>query len=159
MDAGTKKHARMNNLTELLPGANEAIQGLIKAAHSAGVPMAVLELAHMRASLINGCAFCINYGARSMKKAGQSDERLWTVAAWREAPFYSDGERAAMALSEAMTRLGDRSGEAVSDELWAEASKHFNEKQLAAIVLWIATTNFFNRINATIQTPADAPLG
>ena len=154
-----KKHARMKNFAELLPGAGEAIQGLVKVAHSAGVPAAVLELAHQRASQINGCAFCINLGARGMKKAGESDERLWSVAAWREAPFYTDAERAALALAEAMTRLGDRSADAVPDALWDEVANHFNEKQLAALVLWISTTNFFNRINATIQTPADAQLG
>ena len=151
--------ARMKNFMELLPGAGEAIQGLVKVAHSAGVPSAVLELAHLRASQINGCAFCINFGARSMKKAGESDERLWSVAAWREAPFYTDAERAALALAEAMTRLGDRSADAVPDALWDEMADHFNEKQLAALVLWISTTNFFNRINATIHTPADAQLG
>ena len=88
-----------------------------------------------------------------MRKAGETDERLFAVAAWREAPYFTDAERAALALAESATRLADR-GDAVPDEVWDEAAKHFDEKQLAAIALWIATTNLFNRLNAITRTPA-----
>ena len=73
-----------------------------------GVPAATLELVHLRASQINGCSFCVDAGARSAKKAGETDERLFAVAAWREAPYFTDAERAALALTEAVTRLSDR---------------------------------------------------
>lgn len=98
-------------------------------------------------------------GGRGGRKAGLSDERLWAVAAWREAPYHSDAERAAPALAEEMTRLGDRSGDAVSDELWDEVADHYDAQQLAALILWIATTNLFNRPNATIKEPAGATWG
>ena len=155
MDARMKKHARMKNFAELLPGAGEAIQGLVKVAHSAGVPAAVLELAHQRASQINGCAFCINLGARGMKKAGESDERLWSLAAWREAPFYTDAERAALALAECVTRLSDRP-DPVPDDVWNEAARHFDETGLAALIVAIALINVWNRVNATVKQVAGA---
>ncbi|AVH54990.1 MULTISPECIES: carboxymuconolactone decarboxylase family protein [Streptomyces] len=151
--------ARMKNPAMILPGAMEAIQGLIKATGKGGVPQETLELIHLRASQINGCSACVDGGGRGAKKAGMTDERLWSVAAWREAPYYTDAERAALALAEEMTRLGDRSGDAVCDELWDEVADHYDEQQLAALILWIATTNFFNRLNATIKEPAGATWG
>ena len=144
---------RIKNPANLLPGVMPAIGGLIKAAHSAGVPQQTLELVHLRASQINGCSPCVDSGCRSARKAGMSDERIFSVAAWRETPYYTEAERAALALSEAMTRLDDRP-EAISDEIWDAAAKHFDEKQLAALVLWIATTNFFNRVNAATRVQA-----
>ncbi|MCX4903163.1 carboxymuconolactone decarboxylase family protein [Streptomyces sp. NBC_00878] len=151
--------ARMKNLTTILPDAAPAVQGLIKAAGEGGLPQETLELVHLRASQINGCSACVYAGSQSAHKAGLSDKRLWSVSAWREAPFYSDAERAALALAEAMTRLGDRSGDAVPDELWDEVADHYNERQLASLILWIATTNLFNRINATVQEPAGTTWG
>jgi AhpD family alkylhydroperoxidase len=148
----------MPNPADLLPGTVDAINTLYKAAHSAGLPSAVLELVHLRASQINGCSPCVDAGARAMRRNGETDERLFTVAAWRDTPYFSDAERAALALAESATRLSDR-GEAVSDEEWADAAKHFNEKELAAIVLWIAVTNFFNRLNATTHQPAPQAWG
>jgi alkylhydroperoxidase family enzyme len=97
-------------------------------------------------------------GARSAKKNGETDERLFSVAAWPETDYFTDAERAALALAEAATRLADRA-DAVPDEIWADAAKHFNEQELAAIVLWIATTNFFNRLNATTRQPAPQNWG
>jgi AhpD family alkylhydroperoxidase len=148
--------ARMKNPAMVLPDAMKGIQNLYKAVHKSGVPQETLELVHQRASQINGCSACVDAGARSARKAGVSDERLWAVAAWREAPYYTDAERAALALAEAVTRLGDRSGDAVPDELWDEVADHFDEEQLAGLILWIATTNLFNRLNATIKEPAGA---
>jgi AhpD family alkylhydroperoxidase len=112
-----------------------------------------MELVHLRASQINGCSACVYSGATSAKKAGESDERLFAVAAWRETDFFSDAERAALALAESMTRMSDRT-EPVPDQVWDEAAKHYDEKQLAGLVLWIATTNLFNRLNATTKQPA-----
>jgi AhpD family alkylhydroperoxidase len=149
---------RISNPAALLPGIQDAINGLYKAAHSAGAPNAVLELVHLRASQINGCSPCVDSGARAMKRAGETDERLFAVAAWRDTPYFTDAERAALALTEAATRLADRP-DAVTDEIWAEAAKHFSEPELQAIITWIATTNFFNRINTTVRQPAGTKLG
>src|SRR2546422_2782119 len=148
--------ARMTNPAMLLPEALPAIQALIKATHRAGVPASTMELVHLRASQINGCSACVHGGSVSAKKGGETDERLFAVAAWREAPWFTDTERAALALAEAVTRLADRP-DAVSDTVWAEAARHYDEQQLAALILWIATTNLFNRPNATIPGPAGAP--
>ena len=145
--------ARLKNPAALVPGAMQAIQGLIGAVHKAGTPDKVLQLAHLRVSQINGCAACIDGGVKHAKQAGETDERLFTVSAWREAPYFSDAERAAMALAEAMTRLGDRA-DPVPDEIWNEAKKHFDERPLSGLVLWIATTNLFNRLNVTTRQPA-----
>jgi len=131
----------------------QAIQGLIGAVHKAGTPDKVLHLAHLRASQINGCAACIDGGVKQAKAAGESDERLYTVSAWREAPYFTDAERAALALAEAMTRLDDRA-DPVPDEIWNEAKKHFDERALSGLVLWIGTTNLFNRLNVTTRQQA-----
>ena len=131
----------------------KGIQSIIKAAYSAGVPRSTMELAHLRASQINGCSPCVYSGSISAKKAGESDERIFAVAAWRETDLFTDEERAALALAESMTRIADRD-DAVPDSVWDEAAKHFDEKQLAGLVLWIATTNLFNRINGATKQPA-----
>jgi AhpD family alkylhydroperoxidase len=109
----------------------------------------------MRASQINGCSACVNAGVLSARKAGESDDRLLVLPAWRETSVFTDAERAALALTEAATRLADRT-DAVTDEIWREAADHFDENGLAAIVLMIAVTNMFNRINATIKESAGA---
>jgi AhpD family alkylhydroperoxidase len=145
--------ARMKNPAMVLPGAMEAVQGLYKSMSKGGVPQETLELVHLRASQINGCSPCVDAAARSAKKSGASDERLWAVAAWREAPYFTDAERAALALTEAATRLADRP-DPVPDEIWDAATAHFDESGMAAVILMIATTNFFNRLNATVKEPA-----
>jgi AhpD family alkylhydroperoxidase len=145
--------ARMSNPATILPDAMEGVQALLKAARKGDVPSKTLELVHLRASQINGCSVCVVGGARNAKKAGETDERLFAVAAWREAPYFTDAERAALALTEAVTRLADRP-DSVSDEIWEEATRHYDEKGLAALILMIATTNLFNRVNATIRQVA-----
>jgi len=145
--------ARMSNPAMILPDAMNAIQTLLKATRKGGVPSATLELVHLRASQINGCSFCVDSGARSAKKADETDERLFAVAAWREAPYFTDAERAALALTEAATRLADRA-DPVPDSIWDEASRHYDEQGLAALILMIATTNLFNRLNATTRQVA-----
>jgi AhpD family alkylhydroperoxidase len=143
----------MSNPATILPGATQGIQALIKATQQGGVPQTVLELVHLRASQINGCSFCVDYGAHSMKKAGETDERIFSVAAWREAPYFTDAERAALALAEAVTRLADQA-DPVPDSIWEEARRHYDEKELAAIILMIAVTNLFNRVNVTVRQEA-----
>ena len=145
--------ARMSNPATVLPDAMQGIQALLKATRQGGVPSATLELVHLRASQINGCSFCVDSGARSAKKAGETDERLFAVAAWRETPYFTDAERAALALTEAATRLADRA-DPVPDEIWEEATRHYDERGLAALLLMIATTNLFNRLNAPTRQEA-----
>lgn len=145
--------ARMNNPATVLPETMKAINALYKTTHSVGLPQAVLELVHLRASQINGCGVCVDTGVKSAKRAGETDERLFAVAAWRETPYFSDAERAALALSESMTRLADKA-DAVPDDVWEAAAKHYTEEELAALILWISTTNFFNRLNATTRQQA-----
>lgn len=135
------------------PDVTAAIQLLMKTIHSAGVDPRLLELVHLRASQINGCSPCVFAGAQGAKQHGETDERLHNVVAWREAPFYTDAERAALALTEAATRLQD-GAPGVTDAIWAEATAHFDETQLAALTLEVAITNFFNRINRTTAVPA-----
>lgn len=146
--------ARMKNPAMALPDGMKATQALAKAAFQGGVEEETLELVHLRASQINGCSVCVSY-VDEAKRAAMGD-RLWLVSAWREAPCYTDAERAALELAESMTRLADRRGDAVSDELWTELSEHYSEEQLAALIFWIATTNFYNRLNTTIKEPAGA---
>ncbi|MDI3286604.1 carboxymuconolactone decarboxylase family protein [Polyangium sp. 15x6] len=145
----------MKNPAQILPEALPALLNVLKATKKGGVPERTLELVHLRASQINGCSFCVDGGARNAKKAGESDERLFAVAAWREAPYFTDAERAALALTEAATRLSDRA-DPVPDEIWNEAAKHYDEQGLAALILMIGLTNLFNRLNATTRQVAGA---
>jgi AhpD family alkylhydroperoxidase len=147
--------SRMQNPAVVLSDAMQPIQQIFKAVHSGGVDEEVLELVHLRVSQINGCSACVDAGAKTARKAGVSDERLATIVAWREAPYFSEAERAALALAEAATRLADRP-DAVGDEIWDAAATHYDEKQLAAIVLMIGITNLFNRLNATTRQIAGA---
>ena len=149
--------ARIENPADHLGAAVKGIQTLVGHAYSAGVPAEVLHLVHLRASQINGCSYCVDSGAKHGRQAGISDERLFGVAAWGEAPFFSDAERAALALTEAMTRLGDRA-DPVSDEIWAAAAEHYGERELSALVLWIATVNLFNRFNVATRQVAGASV-
>lgn len=147
--------ARMKNPAMILPDAMKGIQNLYKATSQGGVPQRLLELVHLRASQINGCSACVDSGARKASAAGESNERLFALAAWRETPYFTEAERAALALTEAATRLADRV-DAVPDEIWNEVACHFDEKGLASIILMIAVTNLFNRLNATIKEQAGA---
>ncbi|SDM68727.1 carboxymuconolactone decarboxylase family protein [Actinacidiphila guanduensis] len=143
--------ARLKNAAN--PEVIAAIQQLNKAIYGSGADPLVLELVHLRASQINGCSPCVYAGVRSAKQRGESEERLHNVVTWRETPFFSEAERAALALTEAATRLQD-GAPGVTDEIWAEAAEHFDDEQLSGIVLNIAITNFFNRINRTIREQA-----
>jgi len=145
----------MTNPASLVEGSMPILQALGAATKNSDLPQGTLELVHLRASQMNGCSSCVFGGVLMLKKAGETDERLATVAAWRDAPFFSDAERAALALAEALTRLPEH-GEPLPDEVWNEAARHFDEPQLAALVLSIATTNLFNRLNIATKQVAGA---
>ena len=144
--------ARIQNMTSQ-PDLTTGVQHLFKAVYAGGVPPQTLELVHLRASQINGCSFCVDAGATSATKAGVSPEKLLTLAAWYEDPRFDDAERAALALTEAATRLSDRPG-AVTDEIWAEATRNYDEQDLAALLIQIAAINAWNRLNVPIHNPA-----
>ena len=144
--------ARMRNPATIVSGAMEGLQALAKSAEQADIPLRTLGLAHLRASQINGCSVCVDMAFR-LKKADDTDERLFAVAAWREAPFFSDAERAALDLTEAVTRLSDRA-DPVPDNIWDEARRHYDEQALAALILWISMTNVWNRLNVTTRQVA-----
>ncbi|ORM33164.1 carboxymuconolactone decarboxylase family protein [Williamsia sp. 1135] len=146
--------ARMTNPATILPQAYAAVPHLLGAIEQGGVSTTLREIIMLRASQINGCAACVYAHSATLRKEGESDDRIDTVAVWRESPFFTDSERAALNLAEAATRLADSRGAAVPDAIWDEAADHFDEKELAGIILAIATINFFNRINVTIQEPA-----
>jgi AhpD family alkylhydroperoxidase len=144
--------ARMKNPAMIIPGADTAIRALNEAVKQGGVPKRTLDLVHLRASQINGCSVCVGSAAR-IRTDGETDERLSTLVAWRGAPYFTDAERAALALTEAVTRLSDQT-DAVPDEVWDEAVRHYDERELAALLLWIAQVNVFNRLNvSTRQVP------
>ncbi|KUJ65077.1 alkylhydroperoxidase [Streptomyces albus subsp. albus] len=141
-------NARMGHPAFLVPGAMEPLVALGKAIKEVpGVPVKLLELLHLRASQINGDSANVDRHPRLARAAGEtSEERLLAVAAWRKTPYFTDAERAALALTEAVTRIDDRP-DPVSDEIWDEAAKHFSEQELAAIVLSIGTVNLWNRLH------------
>ncbi|HEX5146041.1 MAG TPA: carboxymuconolactone decarboxylase family protein [Conexibacter sp.] len=140
----------------VLPDAYRALLALSKAAKDGGLPAQTVHLVHLRASQINGCTYCVEMHAQELKDAGASDERIWTVAAWREAPYFDDAERAALALTEALTRIAD-SGDPVPDAIWEPAARHYDERALAALLIEISAINVWNRLNvATQQLPAGA---
>ncbi|MFI6986378.1 carboxymuconolactone decarboxylase family protein [Embleya sp. NPDC050154] len=148
--------ARMGNPAMVVPGAMKALMALGAAAAQTGVPKVTLELANLRASQINGCSVCVHMHARDLRKAGEADERIDTVAGWRDAPYFTDAERAALALTEAVTRVAD-AGDPIPDAIYDEAAKHYDEQELGGLLLSIASVNVWNRINlATRQVAGGA---
>jgi len=145
--------ARMTNPAKVLPDTVTAVQSLFKAIYQGGVPKTTLDLVHLRASQINGCGYCVDSGVTHAQQNGESVDRLLRVVSWRESDQFTDAERAALALTEAATRMADQA-DPVSDAVWDDAADHFDEKGLSALILMIATTNFFNRVNVTIKQPA-----
>lgn len=141
--------SRMKNPATLLPDATQAIVALWGSVGKV-VPAKILHLIHLRASQINGCAFCCDAAVKAGKRDGESEERLATVAAWRHAQYFSEAERAVLALTEALTRIADRE-DPVTDAIWDDAKRHFDDQALAAIVLAIATVNVWNRANVAIR--------
>jgi AhpD family alkylhydroperoxidase len=144
---------RMTNAAALVPAALKALQDLNSAAEATGVSPTTVALVQLRASQINGCSVCCDAHARMMKRAGESDDRLFALAAWRDTPYYTEAERAALALTESVTRLADRE-DPVPDAVWNEAAKHHDERALAGLLLSIAAINVWNRLNAATRQPA-----
>ena len=142
--------SRMKNPVMVIPDAMKALHQLGAAVGKTGVPKSTLLLIELRASQINGCGVCADMHAREMRQAGETDERLFAVAAWRDTPYFSDGERAALGLTEAVTRLADCAA-AVPDDIWDEAARHYDERALAGVLLAIATINMWNRLNASTR--------
>ncbi|MEV4265320.1 carboxymuconolactone decarboxylase family protein [Kribbella sp. NPDC049584] len=124
-----------------------------RVALDAGVPLSTLELVELRASQINGCAVCVDMHSKDAAHHGETPVRINLVATWREATVYTDAERAALALTEAGTRIADAAG-GVPDDVWLNATKHYDENQLAALVGAIAGINTWNRLNVMTQQPA-----
>jgi AhpD family alkylhydroperoxidase len=145
--------ARMSNPAMIVPDAMRALLALSRSAEQDGVPARTRDLVYLRASQINGCSVCVEMHSRDLKKAGETDERLFAVAAWREAPYFTDAERAALALTEAATRLSDRA-DPVPDEIWDEAAGHYEEPALAALIIAIASINVWNRLNVATRQVA-----
>ena len=146
-------HARMKHPVMILPDAMRALHALDKATEVDGLPNVTRKLVHLRASQINGCSVCVEMHSRELKDAGEPDARLFAVAAWRDAPYFTDAERAALSLTEAVTRLCDRP-DAVPDEIWDEVARHYDEPARAALLLQIAQINVWNRLNAATKQVA-----
>ncbi len=140
--------ARIQNPALTIPGLFDALQALGAATNCDGLSPEIRELVSLRASQINGCSVCLDMHSRGAKKGGVSDEKLFTLSAWRDTPYFSDTERTALALTEAATRLSDRANP-VPDEVWSDAAKNFDEPALAALVVAIASINLWNRLNVT----------
>jgi AhpD family alkylhydroperoxidase len=150
----TLRAQRMKNPALVIPEAMNAIQALIAATKMGGADETTLALVHLRVSQINGCSFCVDMDWTSVKELGEDEaRRRFAVAAWRESPYFTDAERAALALAECVTRLADRP-DPVPDEVWDEAARHYDEAELSALLLWIALANVFNRVNVSIRQPA-----
>jgi AhpD family alkylhydroperoxidase len=140
---------RMTQPAFAVDGAMDALNALSKAVSRARLPID-RELVHLRASQINGCSVCVDMHAKALRAAGESEERVFAVAAWRDTPYFTDAERAALALTEALTRIADRP-EPVPDPIWDAAAEHFDEPQLGALVLDIASINVWNRLNVATR--------
>jgi AhpD family alkylhydroperoxidase len=144
----------MSNPAMIVPGAMQALQELAAVVEKSELPRRTAELVHLRISQMNGCSTCVYGGYFGLKKGGETDERLATVAAWRDAPYFTDAERAALALAEAATRLD--AADPVPDEIWNEAARHYDEPQLAGLILTITNTNVWNRLNIVTKQVAGA---
>jgi AhpD family alkylhydroperoxidase len=142
--------ARIPNPALTVPGAMDALLALHKSASAAGVPHRTLEMVHLRASQINGCSVCVDMHSKDLKRGGDTDERIFAVAAWRDAPYFTDAERAALALTEFVTRLADRP-DPVPDDVWDEAARHYSEAELGALLLEIGSINVWNRLNVATR--------
>jgi AhpD family alkylhydroperoxidase len=144
---------RIPNPAVLIPEAMRALAAVNEAIAGAGVEAKLLSLSHLRASQINGCSPGVEGGTVQSRRHGATDEQVYTVAAWRETPWFSDEERAVLALTEAVTRLADNP-DPVPDKVWDVAAKYFDQKELAALMLNIAIINAFNRLDVPTRQQA-----
>jgi AhpD family alkylhydroperoxidase len=146
----TDIRSRMTNVAMLVPESMNALMTLAASVEKGSVDSRTLELVALRASQINGCSVCIDIHSRRLRKAGVPEEHVFASAAWRDAPYYSESERAALALAEAVTRLSDNR-DPVPDDIWAEAARHFDEAGLASLLIAISSTNLWNRLNVATR--------
>jgi len=137
--------------SKVSPEGTDILQKLERYVKSSGLEADLLELVKLRASQINGCAYCIDMHTKDARTHGESEQRLYGVSAWHEAPFYSERERAALAWTEAVTLIGETH---VADEVYAEARKHFSEKELVDLTFAIIAINSWNRLAISFRTPA-----
>ena len=149
----TTLEARITNPAFAVPGAMDALQALHKSITRARLSPGLLELMNLRASQINGCGVCAVQHPKIARKLGESDDRIFAVAAWRDAPYFTEAERSALALTEALTRIAD-TADPVPDGIWDEAARHFDEQELAALVVSIAQINVWNRLNVATRQVA-----
>lgn len=149
----TTLKARIPNAVMLVPEAVSALQAFSRTAENGSAPSTTIQLVQLRASQINGCSVCVDMHSKLMRASGQSEERLYAVSAWRDSPLFTDAERAALALSEAVTRIADK-GDAVSDAVWDEAARHFDEPGLVSLLIGITAINVWNRLNVSLRNPA-----
>jgi AhpD family alkylhydroperoxidase len=139
--------------TKAAPGAYRAMFGLEKYLHDCGLETALLDLVRMRASQINGCAFCLDMHSKDARAAGETEQRLYVLDAWREAPFYSPRERAALAWTEALTLVAD---DHVPDDVYSEARQHFSEQELVNLSLAVVAINGWNRLSIAFRSEVGA---
>jgi AhpD family alkylhydroperoxidase len=139
------------NWKDAWPEAYKALYAAERAARKSGLDNKLLDLVVLRASQINGCAFCIDMHTKDLRAAGETEQRLYLLSAWREVDMFTNVERAALAWTEAVTRLGD---EGVSDAVYEQARKHFSEEQLVQLTTQIVAINGWNRMNVAFQVPA-----
>ncbi len=135
------------------PEVVRVMLGLETYVHSRGLEAPLLELVRTRASQINGCAYCLDMHTKDARAAGESEQRLYTLPAWRETPFFTERERAALAWTEAVTEIA---GSAVPDEVYEEARRHFTEKELVGLTMAVVAINGWNRLNVAFRTVAGA---
>jgi AhpD family alkylhydroperoxidase len=138
------------NYMKVAPGAYRAMAGLEHYLHESGLEASLLHLIKLRASQINGCAYCLDMHWKDLKSIGEQDHRLYELNAWEEAPFYSDRERAALAWTDAVTRVAEGH---VPDEVYESVRKHFTEKELADLTLAVAAINAWNRLAISARVP------
>jgi AhpD family alkylhydroperoxidase len=145
--------SRIKNPAGLFPDAMQPLMALNSVLEKSGLSETIRGLVHMRVSQVNGCSVCVDLGWRQLKRAGEKDERMFGISAWRDTPYFTEAERAALALAEATTRVAD-SPDPVPDEVWNEAARHFSERELGALTLSVALTNVWNRLNIATRQVA-----
>ncbi len=149
--------ARMTNPAMAVPDALPALLALSRSVQETGLPAGTLNLVYLRASQLNGSTWNVHKHAADLREAGEPDERILAVAAWRDATSFDETERAALALAEAATRLGD-TPDPVPDAVWEEAARHYSEPELAGLLLAIGLSNLWHRLMVGTRQPA-APAG
>lgn len=142
-------HTKRINYQEKAPKALKAMLELEKYVAGSGLERSLYELIKLRASQINGCAYCIDMHSKDLRKAGETEQRIYSLVAWKETPFYTERERAALAWTEALTLISDNE---VSDELYTSVREHFDEGELVSLTIGIIAINGWNRLAIGFRT-------